>query len=94
MSIWEDPDDDDCWPVYPPLPPPSQKPDPELPAKLRHMAWGIEAQMPPVADLMRRAGAEIKHLKQELRNIAAFGSKNTGCGFTCAKMAEEGLRNE
>lgn len=33
----------------------------------------------------------IKELEDALREIAAFGTVNTGCGFTCANMARDVL---
>lgn len=36
----------------------------------------------------------IKELEAALREIAAFGTVNTGCGFTCANMARDALAGQ
>lgn len=46
-----------------------------------------------VSDWNNRADIRrIKELEAALREISEFGTANTGCGFTCAKMAKAALR--
>lgn len=35
--------------------------------------------------------AEIERLREALRGIAKFGKRNSGCGYSCARMAESAL---
>ncbi len=43
---------------------------------------------------LAKAIERVKELEDELRDIAAFGTKHTGCGFTCANMARDALMKE
>lgn len=40
---------------------------------------------------IKMLATEVRRLRSSLQAISKFGRANTGCGYTCARMAEKAL---